>query len=280
MFDVPVLFIVYRRPELTRKVLNVISQIQPAKLFVFADGPKEGEVSKCEAVRNEVVSGVNWPCILRFKKMDYNLGGKWGGYSAIEWFFDNVDRGIILEDDNLPHPSFFPYCEALLERYKADSRIGTICGPNFQFGKNKTPDSYFFSKFAHMWGWATWRRVWRGFDIEIKDWPLTRETKWLKDWEDSPNEYQKWNGILDTMYAGANNAWDYQFTYYRWKNRMLSVYPNANLVSNIGYGVDSTHCKGKNIKSAVPTEAISLPLIHPAKIERNKAADIQTLRTC
>jgi hypothetical protein len=273
----PVLFIIYKRPEYTNLVFKEIRKVRPNKLFIAADGPKEGEESKCQEVR-KVVEKVDWDCTVRTLFQDKNLGGKYGGYRAIDWFFSNVDEGIILEDDDLPDPTFFEYCETLLRFYREDSRIATISGDNFLFKEVSIPNSYYYSKYFHGWGWASWKRVWDLFDIDIKDWPEIRGTNWCGDFIDLPTEIDFWKGTLDRMYAGYPNAWDYQFSYCMWKRHMLNIIPADNLITNIGLE-DSTHsmlCVNPMVnQKRFPME---FPLLHPSIVERHKQADIYTTR--
>jgi hypothetical protein len=278
MLDVPILFLVYNRPELTKIIFDEICKIKPKKLFISADGPKEGilgDMEKCLSVRRIInVKNINWDCEYHILFQPKNLGGKWGGYTGINWFFNFVNEGIILEDDDLPNISFFKFCEILLEKYRDNEKIGMISGDNFQFGNNKTNDSYYFSKYLHGWGWATWKRTWDLFDITIKDWPETKGKLWIGDFLDSPHEYGFWDATLDRMYAGATDAWDYQFCYSLWKNKMFNIIPNINLVTNIGN--EGTHSNNPMINQK--REEMKFPLKHPEKIERFKKADIYTLR--
>lgn len=276
-FNTPILFMIYKRPILTQMVFNEIRKIQPKKLFIAADGPKPGEREQCLAAR-AVVDQIDWKCDVSRVYQSTNLGGKWGGYSAINWFFSAVDEGIILEDDDIPNLSFFPYCEELLEKYREDKRIGTISGDNFQFGLNKTSDSYYFSKYLHGWGWATWKRVWEQFDITLKDWPSVRNTDWIGELLDDPREIPFWTSTLDRMYEGDIGAWDYQLSHFLWRKRMLTILPSVNLVSNIGFGEDSTHCSGNNIMANVKREQMVFPLVHPTVVTRNKKADLYTTK--
>lgn len=275
MFDVPILFIVYNRPELTKTVFDEIKKLKPKQLFVAADGPKIdvlGDMEKCLSVRKAFKGQIDWDCESHTLFQIKNLGGKWGGYTAIDWFFDNVDEGIILEDDDLPDPSFFPYCKELLDRYRNDERIGMISGDNFQFGNHKTDNSYYFSKYIHGWGWATWKRTWKLLDIFMRDWPEQREKIINEDFIDDPREVGFWKNTLDRMYYGATDAWDYQFCYYLWKNNKLNIIPNTNLITNIG--MEGTH--SNNPMANQKRESMIFPMKHPNKIERFKAADEYT----
>lgn len=277
MFDVPILFIVYNRPNLTRIVYEEIKKIKPKQLYIAFDGPKEevsNDLEKCMLVRQLFQDSIDWDCKVYTLYQIKNLGGKWGGYTAIKWFFENVKEGIILEDDDVPDQSFFPFCQELLEKYRNDARIGTISGDNFQFGRNKTQDSYYFSKYLHGWGWATWKRVWESFDIYLTDWLEKRNTDWIGDFLDDPKEYPFWTSTLDRMYSGTKDAWDYQFSYCLWKNYMLNIIPNNNLITNIGFEGTHSHNPMVNQKR----ESMRFPLVHPDKIKRNIPADVYTLR--
>lgn len=274
-FDTPILFTIYKRPGVTQLAFNAIRKISPKYLYVSADGPKSGEEEKCKAAR-DVIEQVDWDCFLYKNYQSSNLGGKWGGYSGIDWFFHNVDEGIILEDDDIPDITFFHFCETLLKKYRNDMRIGTISGDNFQFGNNQTGNSYYFSKYLHGWGWATWGRVWEKFDINMKEWPGTREQDILGDFTDDPREPVFWKATWDRMCAGDPSAWDYQFCYHLWKNKMLSILPSINLVTNLGDGIDSTHAMNANPMVNQPRRQMGFPLKHPTVIERLRKADLYT----
>src|ERR1700726_626208 len=181
----PVTFIVFNRPERTAEVFAAIRAARPSQLFVIADGPRanmEADASKCAAVR-AVIAGVHWPCQVRRCFSDANIGLRRNISEGLDWVFDQVERAIILEDDCLPHPSFFPFCEELLNHYAEDRQIAMISGTNFD-PAHLAPsgdESYYFSRFCHIWGWATWRRAWKLCDHEMKEWPPLRRTNWLRD---------------------------------------------------------------------------------------------------
>jgi len=166
----PILFLIFNRPDTTQKVFNAIRKAKPKQFFIAADGSppdREGEIEKCQKSR-KIATSVDWDCEVKTLFRDKNLGCKIAISSAIDWFFENVEEGIILEDDCLPHQSFFWFCQELLEYYRNDTRIMHISGDNFQFGRKRGEGSYYFSKYSHVWGWATWRRAWKCFDINMK----------------------------------------------------------------------------------------------------------------
>lgn len=241
------------------------------------DGPRlarPDDIAKCKEVK-KLVDQLDWQCEVKMLFSNENLGCKFGPYKAINWFFDQVAEGIILEDDVLPDTSFFFFCEELLLKYRNDARIANISGNNFQFGRNKTEDSYYFSYFSHTCGWATWRKVWQEYDLEIKNWPELKSTKWLKSIFKNTSARLYWTLIFDAVYSGKmDSAWDYQWTFMVWAKKYLAILPNQNLISNIGFGsADATHTKGKSKLSEIPVEQLQFPLKHPETIARNEAAD-------
>ena len=170
----PILFLIFNRLDTTRRVFEEIRKQKPRQLFVASDGPrvnKDGEREIVEKTRKLVLDNIDWECEVKTLFRGENLGCKIAVSSAIDWFFENIEEGIILEDDCLPAQSFFGYCEELLEKFREDGRISVISGDNFQFGWRNTSDSYYFSKNCHIWGWATWRRAWERYDVEMKTYP-------------------------------------------------------------------------------------------------------------
>jgi len=196
---VPVLFLIFNRSDTTQLVFNEIRKAQPAQLFIAADGPRKDrpeDIENCRKVR-EIIRQVDWDCSVSTLFRDENLGCKRGVSSAIDWFFSHVDEGIILEDDCVPDPSFFPFCQELLERYRDDERIMVISGDNLQFGRRKSQYSYYFSRCFHLWGWATWKRAWDNYDIKMELWPKIKETGRLKDILHDPNAEKYWEIIFN-----------------------------------------------------------------------------------
>ena len=281
MFETPVLFLIFNRPDTTQKVFDVIRRQKPKYLFVAADGPRKGkpdEVEKCQQVR-EIIKQVDWDCEMKTLFREENLGCKLAISSAITWFFENVEQGIILEDDCLPDLSFFPYCEELLDKYKDDSRIGHISGNNFLQGIIDEGLSYDFCSCAHIWGWATWSRVWKSFDLNLPLWEEQKDKR-------SSLFFSKWEEIYFSSFisdalASRNNlsVWDTQYWFTLRFQNQLSVYPAVNLVTNIGLGdPNATHTNRKKERHLIPASAISFPLKHPQSILRNKKIDDTTIK--
>lgn len=271
----PIALIIFNRPENTARVLETIADARPEKLLIIADGPRPvepGESEKCLAAR-AVVENVNWDCEVLRNYSDINLGCGRRPATGIDWVFENVERAIILEDDCLPHPTFFPFCEELLERYRDDERVMTISGNNFQYGAKSTSHSYYFSTYPHTWGWATWRRAWRLYDFQAQLWPPLRETSFLLDVLGDPDSVPYWRDIFDSLETRPD-VWDYQWIFTCWVQHALAILPNVNLVSNIGWGQNSTHTSALDNPSAnLATEAMAFPLDHPAGMVRNREAD-------
>jgi hypothetical protein len=272
----PVLFLVFNRPDTTKRVFETIRQAQPFQLFVAADGPrknKSGEAEKCKDVRKIVHEGIDWDCEVKTLFRDKNLGCKVAVNSAINWFFEHVEEGIILEDDCLPHPTFFRFCEELLNKYRNDERIGLISGDNFQFGKNQRKYSYYFSRYIHIWGWATWRRVWKNYDVDMKLWPEIRDEEWLQRWFGNKKLAKYWMRIFESVYRGKIDTWDYQLAFACWIQNYLTVLPNVNLVSNIGCRAGTHTTRGKDKSANIPTEAMKFPLVHMPFVIRDSHRD-------
>lgn len=270
-----VLFLVFNRPDTTSQVFEKIRKAKPPRLYVVGDGPREGFSDDKEKIANvyEIVSKIDWPCKVKKKFRTKNLGCKKSVSEAINWFFEHEEKGIILEDDCLPNLNFFTFCEDLLDRYSADERISTITGNNFQNYKWRGKASYYFSKFNHCWGWATWRRAWNYYQGDIKFWP-----KWCHSEEWSIFMFDKverkyWQKIFDRVYAGEIDSWAYPWTASVWYKGGLTITPNTNLVSNIGFGDGATHNKSNKSKlSKIPTIKLGA-LKHPDFISREIEAD-------
>ncbi len=286
-YEVPILFLIFNRADTARRVFAEIRKQKPKYLYVAADGPRKhiaGEKEKCEQTR-EIIKDIDWDCELKTLFREENLGCGKAVSGAISWFFENVSEGVILEDDCLPEPTFFRYCQEMLERYREKEKVGIISGNNFLFNKFNIEDSYYFSKIPHIWGWATWRRVWNNYDFNISKWPEYKKTGWLKNIFKKKTARYYWKNIFDDVYSGKiNTVWDYQLTFLFFLNNYLAIVPKKNLISNIGFDAFySTHTKNKKNKfSNMSTEFLSFPLIHPKVIAQNKKADeyIQTNNFC
>ncbi len=277
-FNVPIVFLVFNRPETTARVFDEIRRMRPLKLLMVADGPRSGragELEKCNRVRS-IIDHVDWPCEVRKNYSDINLGCKLRVSSGLDWVFEQVEEAIILEDDCLPHPSFFLFCRELLEKYREDERVAMISGDNFQFGLHSLPSSYYFSRYPHIWGWATWRRAWRLYDLKMSTWPEIQRRGLLHDLLRREPVVRFWEKIFTKVFAGEIDTWDHQLTFAFISNNRLCIMPDRNLVSNIGFGEDATHTRRTSMFAEVPLQAMKFPLHHPSCIIRDNGADERT----
>lgn len=271
----PVAFFIFKRPVVTAKVFQAIAQVKPKTLLVIADGARTPEEEAlCQATR-DIINQVDWDCDVRTHFSNQNLGCKRRISSGLDWVFSQVEEAIILEDDCLPTSSFFYFCQALLEHYRHDERIFSISGDNFQ-PHSRTPYSYYFSRYPHIWGWATWRRAWQHFDLEMKLWADYRDAGFLKSVFEDPLEQDYWLNIFEQCYVDAINSWAYIWCYTCWSQNGLSILPDSNLVSNIGFGADATHTlEPDDTQSNLATSNI-WTIHHPPFIVRHAEADTYT----
>jgi len=275
----PVLFLVFNRPETTKQVFEAIRKAKPPKLFVAADGPrpdKPGEEEKCEQVRKIIERGIDWDCEVYKLYRDKNLGCKIAVSSAITWFFENVEMGIILEDDCLPSLSFFWFCEELLERYRDDLRIWHISGNNFHFGWKRDSDySYYFGGiYGSIWGWATWRNRWKHYSVDMKNYDEVKTKGYLENCYDGSNAVKSRINDFECARYGLD-TWDFQWVYTRWINNGLTIIPIVNLVKNIGFSEDATHTAMSKSDKRVNMDIfdIKLPLNHPPFVIRDSISE-------
>jgi GT2 family glycosyltransferase len=271
----PVAFIIFNRPDSTSRVFEAIRQAKPPLLLVIADGArssKPGEAEKCAATR-AIIDRVDWDCEVRTNYADVNLGCGKRVSSGIDWVFQEVEEAIILEDDCLPHPSFFQFCEEMLAYYRDDSRIMAISGNNFQRGRKCSDDSYYFSRYNHVWGWASWRRAWKHYDFTMSEWPQVRDGNWLNSILDNRELSKYWTVEFEKVYRGAIDTWDYQWTFACWIQNSLTILPQVNLISNIGFNADATHTNKDVPWASQSIYPIDSPLIHPSFMLRNTVAD-------
>jgi hypothetical protein len=265
-FETPILFLIFNRPDTTQQVFNRIKEIKPKYLFVAADGPRHtrsGEDKKCLETRS-IIQQVDWDCEVKTLYRESNLGCGIAVSSAITWFFDQVEQGIILEDDCLPDITFFYYCESLLEKYKHNNNILHINGTNYTGSHFVNPKSYYFTKLVFIWGWATWRRAWKFYDVEASDYPIYKNKLFDRKIFISKRATKHFKKAFDNMYVHRHKTWDTQWMYTVIKSHGLTITPQVNLVENIGLDNDSTHLflmdsYSYNKKS----KKILLPLEHP-----------------
>lgn len=281
MLETPVAFFVFNRPDTARRVFAEIAKARPKKLLVVADGPRPdrpGEAERCAEVRS-IIDQVDWDCEVLKNYADHNMGCKYRVSSGLDWVFEQYEDAIILEDDCLPSQTFFQFCAELLDKYRYEEKIMSISGNNFQFGKIRGGGSYYFSIYAHIWGWATWRRAWSKYDIQMLKWNELRDTDWLKLILKKNDAVEYWHETYEACFKQTVDTWGLPWMFNCWCNDGLTILPNVNLVSNIGFGVDAVHTHTDIYGVAnMETENILFPIIHPTGIIRNLVADRYTFQ--
>lgn len=273
-----VLLICFNRPDTTKIVFSSIRQIRPTKLYIAIDGPrdhKSQEKELCDEVL-KITKKVDWPCEVKYLVRDKNLGCKLGVTQAITWALTDEDRIIIIEDDIVAEPSFFYFADQMLERYENDDTISMISANNYTPLKEYKAD-YLFSKYGHIWGWATWKRVWEKFDVEVPTLSSDVENGRLKEIALQSNELKYFsrfaNRIKKLTDSGRINTWDYQFAYFRITNSFLSIVPKVNLASNIGINSSRTDNVGTINEDYYPSTNDFTAVNHPVKVECNMLYD-------
>ena len=277
LLKTPVALLIFNRPETTKKVFEAIRAARPSKLLVVADGPRfemVGEKERCEAVR-KIIETIDWDCELLKNYSDVNMGCRARVSSGLDWVFENVEEAIILEDDCLPDQSFFFYCRELLNFYKNDQRVMHIAGTNVQFGKNRVEYDYYFTrKYFHVWGWATWRRAWKHYDVEMKDLPLLKKSPKLDLAFSNKKELKGRLDQFDLVRKGEIDTWDYQWGYSCILRDGWAIIPNVNMVSNVGFGEDATHTHVESdLFANMKRYEMHFPMKHPDYFLQNKSAD-------
>lgn len=271
-----VLFLIFNRLDTTKQVFEAIRQAKPRRLYIAADGERktrEGEAEKVRSVREFIVSSIDWECQVKTLFREENLGCKYAVSGAIDWFFANEEMGIILEDDCLPSQSFFWFCEELLEKYKDDMRVWHIGGSNFQNGIKRGDGDYYFSKYNHVWGWASWANRWRMYDREVKDLNLFIKEDLISTVFIDKKWQQKWIKLFYEVKNNKIDTWDFQWQYSIWINSGLGILPNINLISNIGFNSDATHTSDStSVMSNRDNFEITI-CQHPKNIYLNTIAD-------
>jgi hypothetical protein len=272
-----VLFLVFNRLDTTKQVFEAIKEAKPPRLYIAADGArtaKADEAEKVTVVRDFILQNIDWDCDVKTLFREENLGCKYAVSGAIDWFFEQEEMGIILEDDCLPSQSFFWFCEELLERYKDDMRVWHIAGNNFHFGWKRDEDySYYFSYYGSIWGWASWKSRWQSYDVGMRNYKEIKSKNYLWDVFGNQEEANFRISNFDEIKNGLN-TWDFQWAYTRFINSGLSIVPIENLVKNLGFGEDATHTHSKNDRRAnMNIVDLKFPLNNQKNIIRDKKSD-------
>ncbi|HMO34362.1 MAG TPA: hypothetical protein PKE07_15300, partial [Lacibacter sp.] len=275
----PVLLIIFNRPETTKRVFEAIKSVRPSKLYIAADAPREGnpdDYIRCKVAR-QLTEEIEWPCEVHRLYQDRNLGCSMGPRTAFQWFFSQEDEGIILEDDCLPHEDFFAFSEEMLHRFRHEKRILSINGSNLGY-LVKSGESYTFSRFMNMWGWATWADRAHSIDYSLSSWKKVKSPVWwlyrrLRQniFDTDIYWYRYWQDKFDRTVNGKMITWwDWQWIFHQIEHRRLSVVPAQNLVTNIGFTQDATHTRAADNPAAeLPSSSLSRPYRHPRLIAGN-----------
>lgn len=271
----PVAFIIFNRPDTTERVFAEIARARPTKLLVVGDGPRAnrpGEADKVAACR-AIIRNVDWPCEVLTNYSDTNLGCRVRVSSGIDWIFEQVPEAIILEDDCLPHHTFFRFCQELLELYREDERIGMISGDNYLFGYPEINKSYYFTRYSNIWGWASWRRAWKNYDVTMRHWPEFFQSKGLENLNMTKSELSFWKDVFNKTFQNRIDTWDHQWVFANFINNRVSINPAVNLISNIGFGIGATHTVDNNIYANMKILPMIFPMGHPNFVSINYDAD-------
>lgn len=274
----PVVITVFNRPGALERVLSAVVDARPKLVMVIGDGPRPGVrgeaalVTRARGLVERSLANLGNCELVRFYSEE-NLGHRKRLQSGLDRAFDIVDHAIVLEHDCVPHATFFPFCDELLERWAGDDRVTSICGTNPHPGLCRGDGSYFFSRYFLCWGWATWRRAWLKNDPSMDTWPEFRRDGRLRDVLNSPRARIYWRWLLESCYQERGGSWDRIWHYSQWASGALKVIPRSNLVSNIGFGGAATHCHRKVYYAGLPTSAMDFPLTHPAFLVPDTLAD-------
>lgn len=282
-FDVPILLIIFRKPDTVLRVIDAFRKVRPSRLFITADAPRPDrpdEVILCKQTRDLVMSSIDWPCEIRTYFRETNGGLRYGYAEQVDWFFEQVEEGIIFEDDSVADPSFFYYCKELLERYRDDPRVMVVDGFYIRdkFPGLRIPESYRFSRIPMCFGWGTWRRAWALYDVHMKNFDALIDTPELRKNFGDEGAYQRWRRVWKDCVEGGLPVWDAPWVFTVVSHGGLCAAPGRNPVSNIGNGPGATHNYVGNIFMDMPTTPMQFPLVHPSRVEADDKADAYLYR--
>lgn len=276
MLTTPILLITFNRPDHVRQVLTEIRKQQPMQLFVCQDGAREGhllDVERVQEVRNVINELVDWSCELHTLYQEKNLGCGSGPAAGIDWFFGHVEKGIIMEDDCLPHSDFFAYCEDMLNRYQ-NTQIHFI-NATLYHERWHCNASIGFSRYMVTGAWAAWRKTWLGFDLDMHTWNAWQFRKQVKRLTCSITEANWWYWKLKEIQADTSKKsyWDYQMQMLLFRKNAITIHPHKNLISNIGFDAEGTHTLSNDGRGNREVYSI-LPIVYPDDIIINNALDV------
>jgi hypothetical protein len=274
-----VLFLIFNRPDTAIRSFERIRRAQPPRLYVAADGARPDrtrEAEICEMTRTSVLNAVDWPCEVKTLLRAKNLGCRMAVSEAITWFFEHEKEGIIIEDDVAPLDTFFPFCDELLERYRDDQSVAMIGGNNFIASQSLSGNSYFFSLYGHIWGWATWRRAWKHYELEMSSWPRWRDEGGLGKLAQGDRRFERhWGDVFEASYDGKGSAWSYQWMFACWRRGALCIQPAFNQAQNIGFAREATNTIGRAPRyvRTAHVRPLKFPLTHPEAVVRSITTD-------
>lgn len=271
----PVALIVFNRPDETRRVFESVRAAAPERLFVIADGPRHERDARLVDEVRAIVTAVDWRCDVRYLFAERNMGCTLRVTTGLDEVFREVESAIVLEDDCLPHPTYFSFCTELLQHYRDEPQVMAICGSNFQDGQRRGDGSYYFSRYNHIWGWATWRRAWTCYDREMLEWPVVRDSGQVDEWFPDQREALFWRDLFQQAYEGRFRSWDPQWAFAMWRCGGVAILPQRNLVTNIGFGATATRTHAA--PRGAPADAWAAePLRHPTSRQADRDADAYT----
>lgn len=269
-----VALIIFNRPDTTSKVLEQIKKVQPPRLYLISDAPRKNRQQEAQLVKETrayVEAQIDWDCQVFKNYAEENMGCRDRVSSGITWLFQQEEKAIILEDDVVPTREFFFYCQELLDKYQDQKDVMMISGTNL-VPQPEIKDSYTFSYYSSIWGWATWRRAWELYDVEVKDWPQAHKEGRLRRIQNGL-AYLFLKRNMDSVYTKKKDTWDLQWDFCRYEHSGLGIVPKVNMIENIGFNrADATHTTGNSTEDFT-CGVMQLPLQHPEAIQRNMAYD-------
>lgn len=271
-FDVPIILVVFNRPEVTARLIRRLASVRPRRLLVIADGSRGARDIEKVKITRSLFDSLPWSCTISRCFSEANLGCAARVSSGLNWAFQLVEEAIILEDDCLPNDSFFPFMKELLERYRYERRVGAICATNLCPSQADPGIDYRFSRYCFIWGWATWRRAWASYDHEMSVLPGGGLNAVLAETLKCRRAELYWNMIFSRTFRGKINSWAYRWQLACWVNGLLSVVPRVNLVDNLGFSEASSHTTDNRYRINAATE-VGFPLRHPHEIVADRGAD-------
>ena len=273
--NTPILILIFNRPKETRKLINRLEKFKPKNIYIFSDGPRKNNESDLKKNNEckQLIQDLKWKNNIKKKYLKNNLGCKNAVSKGISWFFENEEMGIILEDDCIPTKSFFKFCEWGLIKFKNNDKIGSITGNNFLKSNININSSYYFSKYAHCWGWATWRNRWALYNKNITFWKRWKNSKNFRKLFNLKHEILYWKKIFNNVSKNKIDSWAYPWNLCLWYNNKIVLTPKYNLVKNVGYGNSATHTFVNSHNLNYSTTKLNFPYKSPQINKVNMEAD-------